>query len=776
MPYDTAIHIGSGGMGEVFKAWDPTLERHVALKYLRHDDPELVERLMREARAQARVDHPGVCKVYEVGESEGRPFIAMQYVEGQLLDRAAQDLTLEQKVLLVKQVAEAVQAAHAEGLIHRDLKPGNIMVAEAPDGGLRPYVLDFGIARETEVAGPTVTGQILGTPGYLSPEQARGETATLDRRTDVFSLGVILYELLSGERPFSGESAVAVLISLLDNEPIPLRKRMPSVPRDLETVVSVCLEKDPDRRYPSAHALAEDLGRFLTGEPVEAHRAGFARRLLRTARKHRVAASLVAAFAISVVVLLGTLIAGWVKYTVDLRHERDSAEQSAAEAREVADFLAGVFELASPETSRGEEVTARELLDRGAKRIENELGDRPAVRARMLRVMGGSYLMLGLYDQALPLLERGLDEVLALPDHTAEEEVDARRLLADLSILRAELDRAADVAGPIERIVSETRDLDPTTAVVGLGCVGRVHLAYGRSIEADALFGAALEIAEQKLGPDALLVGDILNDRSVNSTRAERWEEAIACARRALEIREKALGEDDPRVATTLNNLGLALSGAGFLEEAAGIAERVLKYRERVLGPEHPRTGTAFNNLGLAYLELGRFDLAEEYFRHALEIREKAYGENHPRVGTVYSNLGGVFRERGDLELAKTTYLKALSVYENSVGPDHPLSTGALKGLAIIALKQGRYLEAERLVVRDLAIREQAYGSESFSLVGRLMLLAEVNIAQRNPDAARQSLERARPIAAQEEGDDGDTVLKIDAMLARIDEERSGQQ
>lgn len=301
MRYDTAIPIGEGGMGEVFKAWDPDLKRFVALKVLRHMAPEMVERLLREARIQAQVDHPAVCEVYEVGEDDGRPYIAMEYVEGPLLSEAAPSLTLEQKVLVIQRVADAVQAAHTKGLVHRDLKPSNVILGRDESDELRPYVLDFGLAREQAVSGLTQTGQILGTPGYLSPEQAR-EASTFDRRSDVFSLGVILYELLAGSLPFPGDSTAEILVGLLERDPKPLRQLAPGVPVELETVVMKCLEKDPDRRYGSARELADDLARFLAGEPVAARPAGSGRRLVRLVRRYRTAA---AALVFSSLVLLG---------------------------------------------------------------------------------------------------------------------------------------------------------------------------------------------------------------------------------------------------------------------------------------------------------------------------------------------------------------------------------------------------------------------------------------------------------------------------------------
>ncbi|HYU43997.1 MAG TPA: serine/threonine-protein kinase, partial [Vicinamibacteria bacterium] len=309
--YDTAVLLGEGGMGSVFRAFDPVLGRPVALKFLHRDNPALVERLMREARLQAGVDHPNVCRVYEVGEADGRPYIAMQYVEGQTLEALNSSLTLEQKVRLMAAVADGVHAANRTGLVHRDLKPGNIMV-ESRDRELHPYVLDFGLAREAAAQGLTDTGLALGSPPYMAPEQARGDVHALDRRTDVYGLGAVLYELVTGRPPFEGKSAVEILLKVLHEDPVPLRRLAPSVPTDVETIALKCLEKDPARRYDSARDLADDLRRFLDGDPVQARRAGRGYRLSRTARKHRAVLTVAAVgFALTATAMGASLRARW---------------------------------------------------------------------------------------------------------------------------------------------------------------------------------------------------------------------------------------------------------------------------------------------------------------------------------------------------------------------------------------------------------------------------------------------------------------------------------
>ncbi|MEM8933944.1 MAG: serine/threonine-protein kinase, partial [Acidobacteriota bacterium] len=232
--YHTAVALSSGGTAEIYKAWDSALGRDVALKFLRRDDPALVERMSREARAQARLDHPGICQVYEVGELDGRPFIAMEYVDGFELGVVAPEMHLEDKLQVVVQVAEAMHHAHQQGLVHRDLKPSNIMVEIRDDGTYRPVVVDFGLVYESidDATAVTHAGQVLGTPPYLAPEQVEGRRDRLDRRTDVYGLGATFYELLTGRPPFVGERTVDLLIQTLRDDPVPPRRLVPSLPTE----------------------------------------------------------------------------------------------------------------------------------------------------------------------------------------------------------------------------------------------------------------------------------------------------------------------------------------------------------------------------------------------------------------------------------------------------------------------------------------------------------------------------------------------------------------
>jgi serine/threonine-protein kinase len=392
MKYETAILLGEGGMGKVYRAFDPALQRDVALKFLRGDDPVMVERLLREARLQALVDHPHVCKVYEVGESEGRPYIAMQYVEGEGLGAASETMPLRQKVEVMEVVADAVHAAHRVGLIHRDLKPGNILLERREEGRVHPYVLDFGLAREAEAPGLTETGVAMGTPPFMAPEQARGEVRRLDRRTDVYALGAVLYAVIAGRPPFEGRSTVEILIKVLNEDPVPPRRWNPEIPPDLETIVMKCLEKEPGRRYETARALAGDLRSFLDGEPLAARPVSAAHRILRRVRKNKavVAATLIGLIAAT------TLGAMWLRAGWESEERARLAQRFGQEVERI-DGIMRQAHLLPLHDIRPDKARIRERM----KAIETETpGDGGLDEAAGHYALGRGHMALGEFEAA----------------------------------------------------------------------------------------------------------------------------------------------------------------------------------------------------------------------------------------------------------------------------------------------------------------------------------------------------------------------------------------
>ena len=262
--------IGRGGMGAVYRARDLQLRRTVAVKLLLEGDSTSRSGFLQEARSQARLLHPRVCEVFEAGVADGMPFIVMRYVDGAPLHKVHAAMTIEERARVIREIAFALHEAHRIGLVHRDVKPGNVLVERGEDGAWRPYIADFGIARDVTDGEATATRAVQGTPAFMAPEQAAGNVGSLDRRTDVYGLGATLYSVLAGRPPFSAPTAGEILKMVLEALPPPLRSVAPNVPLDLEAIVARCLEKDPAARYASARALGEDLQRFLDGDPVAA--------------------------------------------------------------------------------------------------------------------------------------------------------------------------------------------------------------------------------------------------------------------------------------------------------------------------------------------------------------------------------------------------------------------------------------------------------------------------------------------------------------------------
>lgn len=396
--------LGSGAMGEVFRAYDTLLKRPVALKLLKGDLPRLKERFMREARGQAKLRHEHICPIFDTGEQSGRAYIAMPLIEGETLDRAMTSLTLRQKIGIVKSVAEALHAAHQQGLVHRDIKPGNIMIEKET---LKPYVMDFGLVRDLAAADLTQSLDIVGSPHYMSPEQAAGAREVIDGRADIFSLGVVLYQLLCKKLPFSGGNLSSLTLAVINRNPVAPRKWDPSLSADTEAVILKCLEKNPDRRYASAGELAGDLGRLLEGAPVQARRTAWPRRFISIVREHRFAAVIFASLLlIALAVSAMSVLSG-----IRLRHQARIAAEFGRSAEAIESTIRYSY-LIQPHPVRTELEKVRKKLD-DLKRRMKEIGR--AAEGPGHFALGQGYMQLRDFERAATHLQKSWDRGFRTP-------------------------------------------------------------------------------------------------------------------------------------------------------------------------------------------------------------------------------------------------------------------------------------------------------------------------------------------------------------------------
>ncbi|TWT40915.1 Serine/threonine-protein kinase PrkC [Phycisphaerae bacterium RAS1] len=656
--YRIIRRIGQGGMGVVYEAEQQTPQRSVALKVIRGfaDADEYRLRLFRrEAQTLARLSHPSIAAIYEAGSADGQQYFAMELVQGVSLGdyaagrrssgAGAAPSSLMERVRLFVQICEAINYAHQRGVIHRDLKPGNILVSD--DG--RPKVLDFGLARisDSDVAAVTVateTGRLLGTLPYMSPEQARGQVEAIDVRTDVYALGVILYELVTGELPVRvAQTALHEAVQrICEQPPRNPRSLNGAVPRDVSVIAMKAVEKEAGRRYQTVAGLQDDLVRFLNGYPITARPASAAYRLAKFIRRHRAGTLLLTAL---FAVLVGALVV-----TQDLLSR---ARSEATKFRWISDVLQSVLVAPDPARQGDRSVTVYDALRAADRRIVMELDDQPLESAAVRNTLGNTFLSFSDYDAA----ERHLRFALQTRrERLGEDHVDVAQSLNDLGellLLRRSGYDEAEAALKQALAIRRRRLPGSEELAATLNNLGLLHKQLARTGEASAEYREALSIRTRIF--DAALHG-----AGVSRSEKARAANALAQTRNNLAglLRAEAarLGPVDGAAAARLTT------------EAEHEYEAVLALRTAWLDANHPDVAKALNNYALVLADAGKASEAERCFRRALEILRQAYGPDHEFVARGQRNLADLLRTQRRFNEAAELLTEALAIIEKRLG------------------------------------------------------------------------------------------------------------
>ncbi len=756
-PYRILQVLGEGGMGVVYEAEQTApVHRRVALKVVRagSETRDVIARFESERQALAVMSHECIAKVLDAGASAtGRPFFVMELVRGipitEYCDR--QKLSVRDRVALFIPVCNGVQHAHQKGVIHRDLKPSNVLVTDA-DSGPMPKIIDFGIAkatgqRLTDATLVTVIGQAMGTPAYMSPEQADSASSDIDTRTDVYSLGVMLYELLVGRLPEdpaeTGLQQFLMRLSMRETNPPTPSARLTTLANvrdtlatlratdavglrralrgDLDWIVMKAMDQDRGRRYETVSALAADLTRYLADEPVQARPPAASYRLRKFIRRHRAGALAAAAAGIALLAGGAAATAGFVRAT----RANARAVQEAATAQQVSSFLVGLFRLSAPDRARGSVITAREILDSGAVRLKSELADQPAIQARLMNTIGDVYRELGLYPEAESLLVHSLAQREKLPGDNAQDLATNLTSLGDVYSAQGRYERAEST---LVRAAALSEPLPPprvayTDAIESLADLYRQRGNYASS---DSLSRLWLTIMEQALGPDDPDVISHLGGLASSQAEQGRTVAAESLFRRVLVSTERTAGADAQRTAAAMGNLASSLYEQGKLEEADSLYRKGLAIDSARLGPEHPTIGLDLYNIANVESSRGHQERAIELFEQARSIWEKSLGPEHPYVGAALTSMansyGALNRDSAALPLLR----HALAIRRKTLAPDHPFIATTYNQLGITELRLHQYREAETDLDTALALRKAKLEPGSIYIAETLESLAEL--------------------------------------------------
>ncbi|MFK7959166.1 MAG: tetratricopeptide repeat protein [Phycisphaerales bacterium] len=811
--------IGQGGMGRVFRAEQDQPRRTVALKLLRPSmfGPDLIKRFRNEAEFLGRLHHPGIARIYDAGTwdaTEGpQPWYAMELVNGLPLNEhaTAGHLDDDARLQLVAEVADAVHHAHESGIIHRDLKPENILV-----DGDGPKILDFGVARVTDADIRTTTvqtaaGQLIGTLEYMSPEQCLGDPAAVDARTDVYAIGVILHELLCGQRPhdLSGKSIPEAIRAIREDTPTRPSGLRRAVRGDLETIIIKALEKDPQRRYATARDLADDLRRLLADEPILARPPSAIYQLTKLARRHRAAA--IAAVAIATILTAGTVTS--TVFAIRASAARNDAQAATTDAVERAESLAAInlftermLEQADPWRAGGN-VSVVTALNRAAANVETNFGAQPELEASVRLTIGRTYVGLGVHTEGQRHLRRAVELRTELYGVDAPETLAARVALAASTTLDYEpigpdgelemlLATCRRVLGPRDVLtrraathlatanqqsgdwpaaatladaVLEATDLDRVASMdreefeLSIGAMivrGWTDVFAGELDAADARFLAADEVCVDYGGASFPRRVVALNARAAVAADRRDWAAAEGFYRTTLRLGEEVLGNNHPDMSVALTGLAWVLEMSGKPEDSEPMHRRAIALLTGARGPDHRHTLIARTNLGEHLANRGRLDEASTILNDVIEVRRASLGADHPDVAASYNSLGLLYYRSGEMTAARDAFAAGVAIYDRIYERPNTDSITALVNLAATHRNLEAWDEAIPLQLAVLEYDGRVSGERSREIADGLSSLSKMLTGAGRLDEARERATLGLEIAREHDGE-----TRIGALL-----------
>lgn len=766
--YEILKKIGRGGMGSVYLAQkkDAPYDKEVALKLVRRgmDSDDILRRFHHEGQILSSLEHPNIARLYDGGiHSDGRPWFVMEYIQGVPIDEYCDkhELTVIQRLKLFRIVCEAVHYAHQGLIVHRDIKPANVLVTS--DGNVK--LLDFGIAKLLEPKRLDLTGHHtqqgfkLLTPEYASPEQIHGKMITT--ASDIYSLGVLLFFLLTGQKPYRVKSGSILELEKMICETTPVRpsesvtdisnsiakekfqiKDAKSLKRilkgDLDRIILMALRKESERRYRSALAFAEDIDNFLYGKPVQARSPSLGYRMNKFIQRNHWA---VLAASIAIISVLAGL--GFSLWQADIaRDERDIAQSEAAKAQATQDYLVSLFETADPAQTRGEEISAKEIVQRGIEQLEEDLVDQPEVHAEMLTVLGRVEMALGDFNLSAELLEESLQKKRELYGNDHIEVAATTAALGEVLRWDGEFEQAEDLLREALDIHRRLIKEDNAEVAVNIDRLARTLEMRGNFEESEKLYREALGIRKRLFGENSDAVSANLNNLGWLLYQMGNLGEAELHLRRSLQIKNEIMESPHPAISSNLSNLAVVLRSKGEYQEAEKFALQALEQEIELYGEDHPRVTTALSNRSLILLDLARYQEAADQYRIIVENNRRQLGPDHLYVGFALSSLSLAMMEDGQSEETIPIIDEALTILQNSVGEEHRYfaMSLAIKGETVFYLNPS---EAIPILQRSINILTKAVGRKHPNVAKALTILGRSQFETGDYEAAESSYREA---------------------------------